>query len=279
MSDPWTAARRQAPPTPPSYEETINDPRADPAAKEEARIEAALGQTAVILLQRGQPGAAQLLLDVERAVIEYDPSNREDDLWLEVAPEQMSQINDDVVNTMRQVLQEVSARRGYGIDWLAVREVLPDVGRGWREQLRSQLEGNRPTNQGRRVRTASPRWTEDGVAFTNSGELQVYRALKQIQEQDLPPHDTLSIWPLPAGRLPGRTWEPDMLVIFKGRAGLLEIDGPDHNRRRALDLSRDHLFQDAGVALIDRVPVEALNNPTELIGALRRFLRRLTDPR
>lgn len=123
------------------------------------------------------------------------------------------------------------------------------------------------------------RYSEDGLLFTNEGERTAYRALKQIQEKDFPRDETIGIYPLPLGRVPGHTWEPDILVTYKGRAGILEIDGPTHNGRRALDRTRDHVLLDAGAAFVDRVPVEALTDQAELTATLKRFLRRLGEPR
>lgn len=79
----------------------------------------------------------------------------------------------------------------------------------------------------------------------------MYQALKQIQES-FPRENTIGIFPLAGGRLPGKTWEPNVLVTYKGRAGVLEIDGPHHDVRRAMDLSRDHLLLDSGIAFVVR---------------------------
>jgi hypothetical protein len=69
------------------------------------------------------------------------------------------------------------------------------------------------------------------------------------------------------GRLPGKTWEPDVLVTYKKRAGVLESDDPHHNARRAMDKTRDNLWLDAGVAFV------------ELDASLRKFLKRLSETR
>jgi hypothetical protein len=258
----------------------LEDPfLADGWERRQLQGEATLGHAAVVLVQRGDQETARLLLDVIKVVVEQD-GDGEWDLWLEVSPEHRDQFSEEVVPKIREVCVEVSKRRGYGIDWVAVREVLPEVGPQWREQLQEQFSGGkRPTNQARRVRTEPPRYVEDWLQFTNAGELTVYRALRQIQENDLLPEETIGIYPLAGGRVPGKTWEPDVLVTYKGRAGVLEVDGPTHNARRAMDLSRDHVLLDAGVAFVDRVPVEALNDPGELHATLRRFLRRLGEAR
>ena len=119
---------------------------------------------------------------------------------------------------------------------------------------------------------------ENGLTFENDGELTVYRALKKIQET-YPSDDTIAIFPLPGVRLPRRTWEPDVLLTYKKRAGVLEIDGPHHNARRAMDMSRDSMWLDSGVAYVDRITVEALANPKELEAFLRKFLKRLAETR
>jgi hypothetical protein len=123
-----------------------------------------------------------------------------------------------------------------------------------------------------------PRWTDEALSFTNEGELTVYRALKKIQAT-YPGDDTIAIFPLPGGRLPDKTWEPDVLVTYRRRAGVLEIDGPHHNGRRAIDMSRDSLWLDTGFAFAYRVPVEVLNDPEELDANLKKFLRRLAETR
>jgi very-short-patch-repair endonuclease len=95
----------------------------------------------------------------------------------------------------------------------------------------------------------------------------------------MPGDETIGIFPLASGRLPGKTWEPDVLVTYKKRVGVLEIDGPQHNARRAMDMSRDNLWLDTGVAYVDRITVEALANPRELEAFLRKFLKRLAETR
>ena len=280
VPDEFDPATRLTQSDPRTYDEMLEDPfLADGWERRQLQGEAALGHAAVVLVRRGDQETARLLLDVIKVAVEQDRDG-EWDLWLEVAPEHRDQFSDEVAQKIREVCVEVSSRRGYGIDWVCVREVLPEVGPQWREQLQQQLSGGkRPTNQARRVRTEPPRYVEDWLQFTNAGELTVYRALRQIQENDLLPEETIGIYPLAGGRVRSKTWEPDVLVTYKGRAGVLEVDGPTHNARRAMDISRDHVLLDSGVAFVDRVPVEALNDPSELTAILRRFLRRLGEAR
>jgi hypothetical protein len=271
--DPWAALKTE----PGTYAHVLASSFLSKEEKREVEADSTLGHAATLLLQRGKEDVVRLLLDVIKVVIELDEYY--DFLWLEVAPEHLAQFEEGKVETIKDACEEVSRRFGYGISWGGVREAITEVGPEWRDHLRQRFYGGkRPTNNGHRVRTADVRIMEDHLAFTNDGERTVYRALRKLQES-FPSDETFCIFPLAGGRVPGRTWEPDVLVTYKNRAGVLEIDGPHHNARRALDVSREHLLHDAGVGFVDRVPVEALSDPDELDAVLRRFLKRVAETR
>lgn len=262
-----------------TYAEMLGNPWLDKGEERNIQADSALGHTAVLLQQRGQQDIALLLINVIQVAVEYDGEWETHDLWLEVAPEHASDFDNVTTEKVKDACVEVVTRLGYGLCWGGVREVMPLIGPDWRDSLRQQLSGGkRPTNHARRIRSEQPRHFEDWLNFTNEGELTVYRALKGIQGS-MPTDETIGIFPLAGGRLPGKTWEPDVLVTYKGRAGVLEVDGPHHNTRRAMDISRDHMWRDAGVAFVDRIPVEALSDKTELDASLRRFLKRLSESR
>ncbi|WP_146044296.1 hypothetical protein [Amycolatopsis sp. BJA-103] len=197
-------------------------------------------------------------------------------LWVEYEPEHEPEFAKHR-DTISETFQEVVSRKGFDLEWVEFREVFPEISYGWRSQLVEVLRGQRKTNQARVVREQAPRWFEDGLYFTNPGELQVYRKLKSLQEDFFPAGDTIAIFPLPRGRILGHTREPDFVVTYKGRTGVLEIDGPHHNVRRSHDTSSDHLYRDAGISFVDRVSVEALADPAELEEVLKRFLKRIRD--
>ncbi|MFD8257973.1 hypothetical protein ACFV19_03290 [Streptomyces griseoluteus] len=262
---------------PRTYDEIVNDSLATVEEKRQAKADSLLGHMAALLAQRGDSTHLQLLLLVRNAVIEYDDESRTDDLWLEIDPQNESAFTAEARELLNSVFERVSGRLDYGVSWLGFRETLPSVGPDWRERLQEMMSADRPTNMARRTMPEKPQWTLDGLAFTNFGERRVYQALKHLQEKELAPEETISIFPLPNGRVSGHTWEPDMIVTYRGRAGVLEIDGPNHRVRRAMDTSRDHLLRDAGIAYVDRIPVEAIDDPQELLTVLKRFLRRLRE--
>lgn len=72
-----------------------------------------------------------------------------------------------------------------------------------------------------------------------------------------------------------RTFWPDFLVTHRGRAGVIEVDGPHHHGRAAADQSRDRQLEDAGIVLVERIVVEDVTNETGLDLSIERFLSRL----
>ena len=129
------------------------------------------------------------------------------------------------------------------------------------------------------VRTAFavgvPRLESDRLLFRTPEELLVYDELCRIQ-RELPRHENLTIAPVQAVRVPGHTWEVDLLVMYRGRVGVIEVDGGAHHGRWAADRTRDRLLEDAGVAYVDRIPVEEARDPAEVRAFLDRFLFRLS---
>ncbi|MEZ0112252.1 hypothetical protein ABH920_006271 [Catenulispora sp. EB89] len=259
-----------------TYAEILDDPRTKDEDKRRIIGDHILGVAATVLARNGDRKLAMLLANVVSVRYGLDPEDQSwDNLWIDVLPEDQPAYTEETIEQLKRLFNDIGERRSYPVGWVCVRQVLPEVGPGWQSQLKAQADGERPTNQGRRVRLAPPKFTEDGLWFTNAGELAVYRALKRLQDSVLRSEETIGIYPLAGGRVPGRTWEPDVLVTYKGRAGVIEVDGPHHNGRRAMDRTRDHLLMDAGVAFVDRIPVEVLDSPDELTEALQRFLRRL----
>ncbi|MFD4119151.1 hypothetical protein ACFWSJ_37630 [Streptomyces niveus] len=265
------------PKQPRTYDDIINDSWISEEDQKRAKADSLLGHMASLLFQRGKIPLVNLLLQARKSGIEWDHESQTNDLWLDFDPGVFTELTEEITEELKDAFNRVANRLNYGIEWIGFRETLPSVGPDWREQLQGMLNGDRPTNQSRRSAPEKPQFIQDRLAFTNSGELRVYQALKHLQEKELPAEETISIFPLPNGRVPGHTWEPDLLVAYRGRAGVLEIDGPHHRTRRAVDTSRDHLLRDAGIAFVDRITVEAVDSPQELMTSLKRFLRRLRE--
>ncbi|MGJ3559480.1 hypothetical protein ACR6C2_15055 [Streptomyces sp. INA 01156] len=148
------------------------------------------------------------------------------------------------------------------------------MSKDWRKQLKAS-NGAQPTNQARRPRLESQHPIEDGLHFTNEWEHRVYVVLRERQAA-LSDIETIGVLPLPGMRVLGHTFEPDLLVTYKGRAGVIEIDGPHHKGRRSDDASRERLLRNAGIKHIDRIDVRDSTTKVQVEKFVDTFLKHLT---
>lgn len=155
---------------------------------------------------------------------------------------------------------------------LCLRTPTPD----WRERRQALRDrGERSVdNQGTYRSVASMR-RADRLNFASDEEVLMYQALVRKQKT-LPSEATVAIMPSPGARVPDRTFWPDFIVTYRGRVGMIEVDGPHHHQRAAADHSRDSFFTDAGVTHVERIVVEDTTDPKELDVFVERFLQRLT---
>jgi len=243
-----------------------------------------LGTAAQLLMEQSKQEAAALLLDVQALeyinldllfplgagdVGEYVKATAK----LFVEPPLLPRFTDEITRQVCEALREAALSAEYYVDNLLV--VPTHAAENWRESLTATL-GEKPTNQARLGRPPQ-RWLHaDRMAFRDEAEACMYQALKRAQEA-MPSEDAMTIVPNPAVRLPGRTVEPDFLVVYRGRCGVIEVDGATHSGKHAADRSRDRLLEDAGMARIDRIDVQDAERPDEADRFVRRFLRRLIE--
>jgi hypothetical protein len=161
----------------------------------------------------------------------------------------------------------------YWIVRVVVRRTLPDS-EGWRDRVSEGLGFQGGTTNQARLRVLASPIQQDGLVFRSHAELRTYQMLKRLQNE-ASPEDGMMIVPNAAVRIRDHTWELDFIMGYKGRVGVLDVDGPTHQGRWAADRSRDKALEDAGVNYVDRIPVETTDIPAELESSVRRFLRRL----
>jgi hypothetical protein len=114
----------------------------------------------------------------------------------------------------------------------------------------------------------------DSMRFRDKAEVVLYEALKEKQHS-LPVTDTISIIPNASVRVLGHTWEPDFIVVYRGRTGVIEVDGGSHRKKYASDKSRDQILEDCGISWVERIDVADAENPAECKTFVDRFLKRL----
>ncbi|MYX17064.1 hypothetical protein GTY67_27355 [Streptomyces sp. SID8374] len=246
------------------------------------RCEKVLGTTAVLLHQEGDAKAAELaVMLAELVTLDLEYSGQDwgvdfYDAYLEVEPHLVPQFTEESRNRIWGVMRAATRRDKFEIkEDLGVRPILPSVGLDWRKQLKA-ASGTRPTNQARRVRVEPQHPMQDGLHFTNEWEYNVYQVLKEHQAR-LPENETIGIMPLVAVRVPQHTFEPDFLITYKGRAGVIEVDGPHHEgpKRASNDHSRARLLINAGVQWVDRLDVRDTTTKAEVEKFVSDFVSRL----
>ncbi len=244
--------------------------------KQKLEDERTIGATAILLHQRGDAEAARLLADVTSFQLvlwnsnSWGHSEYMADFYLE--PHMTSQFSEALARLIVDAMNEI-VRDGITVVEARVRPIVPKVSADWRQQLKAST-GPEQSNQARRVRLEPSHPMEDGLHFTNEWEHRVYQVLLQRQA-DLPDNETLGIVPLPGMRVRGHTYEPDFLVTYRGRAGVIEIDGPHHRGRRSDDAGRERLLRNAGVKHIDRIDVSDTTQRAEVEKFILDFLKHL----
>lgn len=273
-----------------SISELLEDTFGMPEAEvERLRSELFLSKAAYLLSQRGNGHAAALLLDVElmtldrRCTEDYDWLNGGGETWsiavLDVEPYLVERFTEERLAEITSALRSVGEReRVDEVRGCRMREALADPPENWREALLHSLGGTEVTNAARKTRILAGHPQQDGLHFTNAWEQRVYRVLREKQAA-LPGEQTLGILPLPAFRTMHSTYEPDFLVTYRGRAGVIEVDGPHHAgaQRRSSDASREALLINAGVAWVERIDVRDTTTKEEVEALVDRFLLRLTE--
>jgi hypothetical protein len=122
--------------------------------------------------------------------------------------------------------------------------------------------------------TSGPPWIEDAGEFASETERVVGRALERLR-RDYPPARTLIWIPNPRIRTGTGIVRPDFLIAVGPRWGALEIDGPLHRGKWALDRSKDMRLEDAGAVYVGRIDVAGTNDPQELVEYLRRLVHKI----
>lgn len=245
-----------------------------------------LGTAAQLLFEDGKTQAAALLTDARIARRDYidtafplrgDASGFDVfEVWLEVPRFLVERFTGEVIADVRDALNEVLERDNVHVRELAVRADITPAGDDWREGLLARMSP-KPTNQASiGPRIESPRWMEDRCQFRSEAELRVYQAFKRVREKDFPARDTFSTAPNPALVVPNiAASEPDLLIMYRGRVGIVQVDGWQHQGRLANEVSRDRVYLHSGIAQVDRIPVEDASTDDELEEFVLRFLQRL----
>jgi hypothetical protein len=243
-----------------------------------------LGAAAGLLLDDGKTQAAALLVDARLSAEYVDTGfpmfgaseGAAIDLFnavLEVPRFLVERFTEDIESEIHHALNEVMEPQSVHILNLRIRGTVEPATRDWRERVLARLNPD-PVNQANIGPPIERPIIEDRCAFRSREEQRVYRALKRARDQR-PDDDTLGIAPNPALVIHGHTWEPDLVITYRGRVGVVQVDGPHHRGRLAAEASRDRLLRHSGIAEIDHFTVEDTASDDDLDILVARFLQRL----
>lgn len=193
---------------------------------------------------------------------------------LEIDAGHMGMLSDTTFDAVDELLRTMNSNFFVQVRQLVVRPLRAPA--DWRERRQAARESakDRAVHNQATYRAAASLIRADRLGFASEPERRVYEALKQRQAV-LPEEATIGILPGCAMRVRGHTFWPDFLVTHRGRAGIIEVDGPHHSGRAAADHSRDGFLTDAGITLVERVVVEDTTGDLELAAFVERFLSRL----
>ncbi|KQX63418.1 MULTISPECIES: hypothetical protein [unclassified Streptomyces] len=235
-----------------------------------------LGTSAVLAYHLGKTDTARMIADVSSIEVrlwntEYDHEGYR--IVLVVEPSLYPTYTEPELENIAVVMRDVMWGSRKSVDEVVARPSIPRLGPDWRRQVKT-ADGPKPSNQGRRQQLEPSHPVEDQLRFTNRYEQRVYQVLKQRQAA-LPDNETIGIMPLGGMRVRGWTFEPDLLVTYRGYAGVIEIDGPQHKGHAGRDHSRSRLFLHSGVKIVDRLNVEEVNSLAEIEKFVDDFLAQL----
>lgn len=120
-----------------------------------------------------------------------------------------------------------------------------NIGENWRTELLEMIEGKRPLNQGVKIREA-PLFTWEYLLFRAPVEVTIAKELDKYKVLFLP--NCAARLGIPEDR---KKLEADFLVCFKGKWGILEINGDTYHTNSAKDHNRSRLFKQHGIRVFE----------------------------
>ena len=254
----------------PSLEEAQDEAQAEQSDRE-------LGTVLKLLYVRGQHEAVQRLIGADDVLFDFRTSDwgiEYYEIVLVVQVERFPEYQEgEAFEQITAAFNEVWRGSQREAQSVSVQPAL--VAAGWRSNVEGLLRPS-ASNQAGLVPLQPNALRADNMAFRDKGELVLYDAFK-ARQASLPRDQTLTIVPNAAVRVPGRTWEPDFVIVFGGRVGIVEVDGTSHAKKYANDKSRDEILEDSGFALVRRLDVKDAEDPTQAAAFVDRFLRKLAQ--
>ncbi|MFJ7112657.1 hypothetical protein ACIQW4_05625 [Streptomyces albogriseolus] len=265
-----------------SLDEILRNPNLPEEERQRLNREKVLGGSAFLLHEQGDVEVAGLAAEAELEElilwrVESDYTEKGFKAVLRVEPHLFAHYTEEILNKIAAAMR-ATMPHDETIDEIEARPSTARVSSDWRKQLKIANDSG-PNNQALGIRMEPQHPMEDGLHFTNVWEQRVYTVLKERQAI-LPDNDTIGILPLPRMKVrKSIPVEPDFLITYRGRVGIIEVDGHYHRgpRSRADDNSRERLIRNAGVRQIDRIHVQDSTSKDDVEKFVTDFLKHLAD--
>lgn len=191
------------------------------------------------------------------------------------APRRVSAILKDENHPLREVVHsatsDVVAAYGHWLRNLNIVARLANPDSNWREEMLQVATGKDIHNQAANAEPESVRvWNY--LRFRSQTEVRVAQALDSRGVMFFP--NCKARLTTPVGR---RNKEPDFLVCFEGKWGILEVDGELFHppSRTTEDHARDRLFKEHGVRLVEHFDAnECYENADSIVDRFFKLLAR-----
>jgi hypothetical protein len=176
---------------------------------------------------------------------------------------------------IQNVLKLIHEGEDTSIDCLVVRPRLAD--KDWRSKRKKPLALAKGSAVDAENFAVMPKGQKPELRFRSKAEFNVFNGFRQ-KARSLPVHENLVITVncpvmVPNGSVP----EVDVVVLYKGRVAVIEVDDDTHRRanRYVADHSRDKVLRDCGI-YVERVASEDTYKPKEVEALVQNVLSRLS---
>jgi hypothetical protein len=184
---------------------------------DQAELALALLDSEIVALRPGDRDANRVVVEIEASIEAFrflQEANHFQGSWDERFPSQLFYFFEDLLPHM--TLGDV-----------VIRPQPAEVSEGWRDRVRAAMEGQ-ASNQGTAFGTNEP-ILHNGLYYRSKSEVRIAEALEKVEG--------VLFFPNSGSMSHGVQKEPDFLVIYRGKVGILEVDGPTHAGRAADDSS------------------------------------------
>lgn len=176
---------------------------------------------------------------------------------------------DEVVKRLEEVFRVLAPKNAdYPFGYVTISIQTEFVYEGWQEQAFLFLTGQGVTNQASSKITSPVVYEHNGVRVRSKGELAILQALERRKD--------CLYFPLPLALCGTEYKEPDFLICYEGKWGILEVISDWSHQSSTKDAERERWFQKHLIVKIQEYDAEDCKaNPDKVVDEFLNWLSRL----